>query len=242
MSVPQTATISEIDAEKVESWEGKVFLTIDVDWASDEVIHETVEVIEAAGVKTTWFITHETPWIERLRRNPKIELGIHPNFNFLLAGDPRNGGTAEEVVDRLLAIVPEARAVRSHSMLQSTNLLALFREKGLTHDANTFVSEWAGIALKPWIDWLGMTRVPYCWEDDIYCLSAKATPIEAVADRPGLRVFDFHPIHIFLNTECISRYEAARSAFDDFVALSACRNKECVGARDLLQRLLDHVA
>jgi len=30
------------------------------------------------------------------------------------------------------------------------------------------------------------------------------------ANRPGLKVFDFHPIHVFLNTELLDRYDRTR--------------------------------
>jgi hypothetical protein len=63
--------------------------------------------------------------------------------------------------------------------------------------------------------WNGMIRVPYCWEDDIFCTyRERGVPepdVTASAQRSGLRVFDFHPIHIFLNTESMKRYEQTRS-------------------------------
>jgi len=77
----------------------------------------------------TWFVTHDTPLISRLRTNSKFELGIHPNFDFLIQGEPRNGGNAQEVVARLLEIVPEAKSVRSHSMTQSSRLLKCSRQQ-----------------------------------------------------------------------------------------------------------------
>ena len=69
---------------KNENWENEIFLTFDIDWASDEVINDSLEVIEKYGIKSTWFVTHDSPILERLKDNKNIELGIHPNFNFLL--------------------------------------------------------------------------------------------------------------------------------------------------------------
>ena len=40
---------------------------------------------------------------------------------------------------------------------------------------------------------------------------------------PGIKVFDFHPIHIFLNTEDISRYEKTREWHRDPQKLKAYR-------------------
>jgi hypothetical protein len=238
MTTSRFGLISDIDPERPETWEESVFLTLDIDWAHDTVIRDAIDLIEGFDVPATWFITHDTPMVARLRSNPRFELGIHPNFNWLLDGDPRNGANAEEVVDRLLLLVPEARSVRSHAMTQSSNLISMFRKKGLTHDANHFIPEQSGIELKPWRHWGDVVKVPYFWEDDVHCLSAQNSSIGELVARPGLRVFDFHPIHIFLNTEDMARYEDARGCFADPGQLTERRNTEGLGARNLLVELL----
>lgn len=80
----------------------------------------------------TWFVTHETPLFARLRSNPEFELGIHPNFNFLLSGDRRAVRNATEAVDQMMTIVPEVKSVRSHSTTQSSCLLNLFALRGMS--------------------------------------------------------------------------------------------------------------
>lgn len=225
--------IGEISIEDAGTWHGRVFITLDIDWADDAVICFAADLLEAAGVAATWFVTHQTPVLERLRANPKFELGIHPNFNFLLAGDPRNGTTSEEVLERLFEVVPEAKAVRSHSMTQSSVLLNQFAAHGLTHDCNHYIPHHAGLDLKPWALWNGLTKVPYAWEDDFHCLRPGASPFE-IASGPGLCVLDFHPIHLFLNTDDLSRYEGARPFLDDCDRLTAYR---CAGHG--IARLLD---
>jgi len=207
----QTATISTIRPEHRDTWQKKVFFTFDIDWAHDDILEDTINLVEQAGVTATWFVTHDTPLLLRLRNNSKFELGIHPNFNFLLQGDPRNGANAEEVVGRLLEIVPEAKSVRSHSMAQSTVLLQLFQDKGLTHDSNHYIPEQTGIELMPWHLWNGMIKVPYFWEDDLACTYKLNTPVLDILSRGGIKVFNFHPIHIFLNTENMKRYECTKS-------------------------------
>lgn len=207
--------LSEIRPEDISTWQNKSFLTIDVDWAHDEVLADAIDLLDQFQVHATWFITHDTPLLKRLRANSNYELGIHPNFNWLLAGDCRNGSNVAEVINRMMQIVPEARSVRSHSMTQSTGLLQAFADVGLTHDANHFIPASSGIELKPWYLWNGLVRVPYCWEDDVYCIYRERGIPEpdtiAMSSRNGLRVFDFHPIHLFLNTESMTRYENTRS-------------------------------
>lgn len=205
-------TISEIQAGLQVGWATNPYLTIDIDWAHDDILADTIDLVEAFHVPATWFVTHDTPLLQRLRGNLDFELGIHPNFNFLLGGDGRAGRDASEVVERLLAIVPEAKSVRSHSTTQSSGLLDLFTRCELTHECNSFIPVQSGIELKPWLLWSGLTRVPYFWEDDVACLygSPDAGRMSELVKLAGIKVFDFHPIHVFLNTENMARYEQTR--------------------------------
>lgn len=235
------STVSRIDINVPRSWENKVFLTFDIDWAHDDVLADCIGLVEQADVCATWFVTHETPLLARLRANPKFELGIHPNFNFLFNLQTQAGASAEEVLERTLALVPEATAVRSHHMTQSSALLNLFRRKGLTHDCNHFIPTTAGITLKPWELWNGMLRVPYSWEDDLMCIYGQRTSLPSIADllkQDGLMVFDFHPIHIYLNTEDLQRYERTRTLHHQPVELMQERFGGC-GTRVALQSLLN---
>jgi hypothetical protein len=233
------AAIAAVRPDDPRTWDGRTFLTFDIDWAHDAVIEATIDLVEEAGVAATWFVTHDTPVLARLRANPLFELGIHPNFlPLLMRGDPAQGATAQEVVDRLLAIVPEAKSVRSHSLVQSGRLLELFRGKGLTHEASAFIPDQSGMALKPWIDWFGMVKVPYSWEDDFWCEAPAGAEDTQIPNRGGVRGFDFHPIHVFLNTDRLSRYEAARPHFQDPQMLREHRNCERRGVADVLQHLL----
>ncbi|HEY0027532.1 MAG TPA: hypothetical protein VGC35_06660 [Allosphingosinicella sp.] len=235
------ATVSSVDPGDRASWDGKLLLTFDIDWAHDAVLADAIDLVEAAGVAATWFVTHETPLLARLRANPLFELGIHPNFlPLLMKGDRKAGADAEDVVDRMLAIVPEAKSIRSHSLVQSGRLLQIFRARGLTHDCNAFIPEQSGIELKPWVDWFGMVRVPYFWEDDFWCETQGNEPPEALLARPGLHAFDFHPIHLYLNTESMSRYEGAR---DSFSAPERLIGHRCAGrgTRAYLSTLLEQV-
>jgi hypothetical protein len=176
--------------------------------------------------------------LARLRDNPLFELGIHPNFNLLLNGDSAQGRTAEEVLDRLMAIVPEARSVRSHSMTQSSQLQNLFKARGLEFECNHFIPEQSGIALKPWALWNGITKVPYCWEDDVAALYGRLEAFGELRSREGLRVMDFHPIHVFLNMADMAHYEETRDVHRQPELLRACRNTKNMGARDILQTVL----
>ena len=228
-----TSCIKDIDLTSDLS--DKIFLTFDIDWAVDNVLSYSIDLVEKFDIKVTWFVTHDTPLLDRLRENPKFELGIHPNFNFLMQGKHDKGENYKEVIDNILRIVPEAVSVRSHSMTQNSPMLDYFTECGLTHDSNHFIPHDSGLVLQPWKIWNGLIKCPYFWEDDVAFLE-KDLKILNTINNGGLKIYDFHPIHVFLNTENPTRYQSTRAVH---------RNKELsehrydgLGTRNLLEQLV----
>lgn len=238
------AKISSINPLLPETWQNKIFLTLDIDWAHDDVVNDAIDLIETAGVAATFFVTHDTPVLERLRANSDFELGIHPNFNNLMSPNTKLNLGSEEIITQIKNIVPEATAVRSHSMTQSSVLLEQFKKFGLTHDVNHFIPHNAGMDLVPFELWNGLCRVPYFWEDDIQVIyehrdsekfgKLNALPLKA----PGLQVYDFHPIHIFLNTENLNRYESTRPSHQHPDELIGARY-DGIGIRNAFKELLE---
>jgi hypothetical protein len=152
-----------------------------------------------------------------LQGNPKFELGIHPNFNSLLNNDHANGKNARQVIENLLKIVPNAQCLRSHSLVSSSKLLQMMPEYGLTHESNLFLPPESCNDLVPFRIWNGVIRIPHIYEDDYSLLSSENRHgsvsnniIEYCKKNIGLRVLSFHPIHVFLNTENLDRYECTR--------------------------------
>lgn len=232
--------ISKIDIEKESTWNNDIFVTIDIDWACDEVLSYSVDLLAKNNVKATWFVTHQTDVLDDIRRNKLFELAIHPNFNFLLNGDFRNGRCSIEVLERVLNIVPEAKAIRSHSMTQSSVLMAEFASLGLKYDCNHFIPYESGVKVKPWLAWNGMCKIPYGWEDDISMLNSDYFSAKEIADIDGLKVLDFHPIHIYLNSECLERYESARAHFRDPAHLKKYINED-FGIKHSLLELVEKI-
>jgi hypothetical protein len=111
-------------------------LTIDVDWAHDVIIADSLALIAHHGVAATWFITHATPMLNEIARTPGQELEVHPNFNTLLDGT--GAGSASDSLRKLRALVPEAVSVRSHSLTRSSRLAALFGEQALRMNPISF--------------------------------------------------------------------------------------------------------
>jgi hypothetical protein len=221
-------------------YEDKIFITFDIDWASDIVLEYTLDIIEEHDVSCTFFVTHETPLLKRLRKNPKIELGIHPNFNFLLSGDFRYGKTFDEVIDYYFNIVPDAVSCRCHSLVQSSNILEGLSNKGIKFDLNLYLPP--EVTAHPFLHFnKKILRLPHFWEDDIHALSGmKWNPMEFL-NKPGLKVFDFHPIHVFLNMEILDRYIKAKKYNNDYTKLKSFVNQTETGTKFFLENLIKNI-
>lgn len=231
--------VSEVIPEDTSTWRGKVLITIDLDWCDDVVLEDTLELLEAVGVKATWFVTHETRMIERLRSSGQ-ELGIHPNFNPLLDGSGVDGRGVKNILQRCLDIVPEATAVRSHSLAQSERLLDAFSEVGLKFVCNTFFPLSASIHASPFRMWDNLVVIPHVWQDNVSLRLSEPLP-SAVIPYHGILVVDFHPIHIFLNSESLSRYETSRHLHSSPEKLLKLRYPEA-GIRSAFVDLIQKVA
>jgi len=217
-----------------------IAITVDVDWAPDPVIEDTAQLIESHGVKATFFATHRSSAIRQLE-NSGHEIAIHPNFNPLLEGAQTNK-SARSIVEELMEIYPESRGVRSHSMLQSTKILQIFSNCGLVYESNQFLPY--AKCVEPSVLWNRLVRIPYNWEDDMHWEYHKAF------DDPGiplnncdLTVMDFHPVHVFLNSESEARYSIAKSHYHDHRRLVDHRNNTSTpGTRDLLCKILNFIS
>ncbi len=235
-----TELISNINLQNKFSWEDKLFITIDIDWAHDVIIEDTLNLLEEAQASATLLITHKTKLLSKLFNNKLFELGIHPNFNNLLNGTAEKSLDSTKVISKLLEIVPNAKCVRSHSMTQNSKLLDIFHQKQIKYDLNHFIPLESGIKLRPWKSWNGIIKVPYFWEDDIDCINNKKHNMKDLLLYEGIKVVDFHPIHIFLNTESLERYEASRIHLNNPKELKKMRF-DGYGTRSKFKELLEQI-
>ncbi len=236
--------IKEIKPSDNSSWLNHFFVTLDLDWAIDEVIDYSLNIMNEQKCKSTLFVTHESELIKSLKNNKRIELGIHPNFNYLFNGDNRYGKNIDEVVKYYLNIVPDAKSVRSHSLAKSSPILRSFGRHGLEFDCNTFIPFLSNdTLLEPFASWYhNMVVVPHFWEDDVNILHYKQKFSSNFFDKNlGIKVFDFHPIHIFLNTFSYEHYNKAKSHYKDFEMLKKFVNNKEYGVRDYFIELINFI-
>ncbi len=188
-----------------------VVVTLDVDWAPDFVIDFVAELLLARRVRATWFLTHQSPATLRLSQyRDEFELGLHPNF---LPGSS-HGDSPEEVLRYCMAIAPDAASVRMHGLVQSSPLLELIlAQTPLKTDVSLFLPHAPHLQPVEYV-WQGrsLLRIPFVWEDDDEM--ERMAPCWHLAPLltlgEGLKVVNFHPIHVFLNSSNMQPYKALK--------------------------------
>jgi hypothetical protein len=218
--------------------ESIVSLSFDVDWAHEEILADTVAILDRYGAKATFFVTHDSPTLRGLDRD-RYELGIHPNFNPLLVGA---GGTDyRRTIDAMLELYPEAKGLRSHSVTTNGAILVHAAERGIRYESNVYVPR----QLLPFRDYDNLVKISMYWADYREMLVAPEFDAERVAiarEVPG--IFAFHPIHVFLNSEAVTRYTGVKDRLQDPPFLAERRNDgaQVRGVRDFLCTFLERCA
>ena len=228
----------EIDYDNKSTWERKRILTFDIDWASDEIILDTLDLLNQNNVKATFFVTHQTPVLGEIRSNSNFELAIHPNFNPIL--NLERGKSVNKVFEEILEIVPEAIVSRSHSLTNSGRWNSIYKEKGLRYTSNYFMYMQKDI--KPIKNINDVVEIPIYFADDalLYLNDDKfdlTIPEFKTTNFEGVQLFLFHPIHVALNSNSLKLYDETRGFHDDFNKISNISKKH-IGVRDVLKNLI----
>jgi hypothetical protein len=188
------------------TFDDTIAITLDVDWAPEAAIAAAAETLERAGVRATFFATHASEVLGAL--DPDLfEIGLHPNFNDA-------GAEVERPIAELKDLYPKAQGARSHSLFVSSRILGLYRAHGLRYEANVFLD--GHPHLRPVMRFADLVSIPFNWSDDKHLERERPFDIDAVGlGRPGLKVFNFHPIHVFMNTTSDAHYAAYRPHYRD---------------------------
>lgn len=185
-------------------------LTLDVDWAPDFAIDAISARLDAAGVPSTWFATHDSPAIRRLRAHPLVEVGLHPNFR----ADSSHGAAPDEVLRRCFDIVPGAISARNHGLLTSTHLLVAALDAGLRCDLTLYLPD--APLMTPHRFELGgrlLYRLHHQWEDDLEMVAGRPprSPVAVVEAAERACVLAFHPLHVYLNARDMRPWNVLRA-------------------------------
>jgi len=182
-----------------------LILTFDVDWAPDFVIDALRMRLSEARIKATFFITHASPAIDRLRRQAGLfELGVHPNFGH----GSTHGQTPAEVIGHCMTLVPEARMMRTHGLVQSTNMLQMVADQSpIEIDASVYWPGAYGEVCDYPLATRTLKRVIYGWEDDFEMYRPHPQwSADRFVRRGSAMIVAMHPIHVFLNAPTMTPY------------------------------------
>jgi len=219
--------------------------TLDVDWAPDGVLSYVNDLFDDNGITVTWFATHDSSFLQHVRTSDVHEIGIHPNFK----ENSTQGNSPEETLRHLLDFYPGAISARTHGLLQSTSLMKLMADAGIRNDVSLFLYRSTSVEthVLPLPDRLSIRRFPYVWEDDFGMMDEESDFSETIPALEELSfvIFDFHPIHVFLNSRSMDLYKQMKEAVNlrtvELEVLSRYRQEEKTGTEDLLRTLIQDV-
>ena len=219
---------------------GSVIVGLDIDWASDFILEDTLRLASECGIKPTLFLTHESPLVQKIFKEKKYEFGLHPNFEKLLNGDDSNGLDADDVLNRLMIAFPNVDCVRSHCLTTSSRLKALFRSKNFSVESSFITHGTQKKFPNFWTEWNGIVHVPITWEDDVWFtleegeIGARSS---SILQSDALNVLTFHPMHLFLNTTDADHYNASREFINNPKELIKFRKTEKFGVRNIFSNI-----
>ena len=173
----------------------KLMITVDLDWACEPAIEETLDFLKIQKIKPTVFITHRSPSVESCMQ--EIEVGLHPYFS----PDSSHGSTIDEVTKCVMDLPHNLAAFRGHRFAVCNSSRQAMAQAGMLISSNV-CTDLETIA--PFKDRFGLLEIPIFLEDGGYLWRQHPLEItQALKDRlseNGAKVIIIHPMHFALNT------------------------------------------
>ena len=228
----------------------ETLITFDTDWAPNWCVRDCYEICKQAGFGATFFATDYLPVLSEIANDPMFEIGIHPNF---FPGSS-HGDDERTVLKYCLSLLEELGvddtneiSMRTHGLYQSSQLFYLIASEfpQIRRDVSLFMPFISG--LKPFYYTMfsnipTLIRIPFFWEDD-YAAAIDKYNWQFTEKLEGLKIFNFHPMHISLNMKDMNLFENMKknhcipemkpSDIEEY------KNKKTRGARDFLNTLLN---
>ncbi|NGX38827.1 MAG: hypothetical protein KR126chlam1_00140 [Chlamydiae bacterium] len=173
----------------------KLVITLDLDWACEPAIEETLDYLHSLKITPTVFATHRSPSVES--QIDKIEVGLHPYFD----ANSSQGATIEEVVNNVMQLPHNLPAFRCHRFALSNASKQAMYEAGMRISSNVCTDL---ETLPSFKDRFGFTEVPIFLEDGGYLW--RKHPLQMTENfrtklfAEGIKVLLIHPMHFAINT------------------------------------------
>jgi len=191
----------------LKDFEEPIFcFTSDLDWAPESMIDETIRIFKDNKVPLTPFVTHVSDAVKKYYRGSKSKyVGLHPNFVF----DTTHGKNIDDIIENSRNLWPTATSFRSHYYVDSLFITQKFYNEGFKYDSNACLFLQSNITPQSLVT--GLLRFPVFFEDIIYADRIGCSDFSRLKQNlftGGLKIFNFHPIHVCINTPNIKHYVA----------------------------------
>lgn len=192
----------------------KILLSFDTDWAPDFVIEKIINILIKNRIKSTWFITHNSPMIDKIKKNTELfEIGLHPNF--YPCSD--HGNTEEKILTNIQKLYPNATSIRTHGLYQNSRLFNKILDilPNIKVDVSLYLPQLKQIeAFDLYITSLKkLKRIPFVWEDDMEFLKSQNWSLNKFKKNKGITILNFHPIHVYLNSSNSKNYNEIKKKY-----------------------------
>lgn len=172
-----------------------LIVTVDLDWACEPAIEETLAYLDKLSIVPTIFVTHPSPCIEASLK--RLEVGLHPYFG----ADSSHGNTLEKAVDHVMALPHNIPAYRCHRFASCNSSKELMAGRGMRLSSNVCTDLQQ---VPPFRDRFGLLEVPIFLEDGGYLWRKHKLEMNPFLEHalacPGIKVIIIHPMHFVINT------------------------------------------
>ena len=181
------------------------------------MIDDVADILIRNRVRATWFVTHASAAVDRLRAVPELfELGLHPNFfpgQLMASRRPKCCGIASRSCR-----TPGPSARMGSSSRRRSSMRRWMPGSRSTCRSSAECGHVTG-PFEYWRNRRRLWRLPYIWEDDMEMEQpVPSWSTAAFGRRGGVQVVDFHPTHIWLNAPDLRAYEALKARAPELTA------------------------
>ena len=121
---------------------------------------------------------------------------------------------------------------RSHGLIRGGVISSFLIDQGFSHEANQFIPTQSKVGIQPYEQPLGLIQLTSRWGDYSHLSHIARISPKDFLSYSGLKIMNFHPIHLFLNTLDIETYSKAKIYTKRYDLLHPFVNKSDKGIRD----------
>ena len=172
-----------------------LIVTVDLDWAPEVAIEETLDFLKGKNIFPTIFTTHKSAIVEA--NFNELEVGLHPYFG----KDSSHGDSISEIVKHVMDLPHNLPAFRCHRFAVCNESKQAMLNAGMRLSSNTCTDL---EIVTPFKDRFGLIEAPIFLEDGGYLW--REHPLEITARLrdaiigPGIKIILIHPMHFAINT------------------------------------------